>query len=250
MALFGYRTDIGRKREKNEDALMLLPALGIYAVADGVGGLSSGEVASRKAVDSIEEFIAANPLSGADNLDGKYRENWMRGYFARCLQKANSEILSLAMDHPQYLNMATTIVLMYMDVESLYIVNMGDSRAYILRDGQLGQLTVDHTYVNSLVEAGAITRNEARFHPKKNMITKALGAGRNADPEFHRFDLHEGDRLLLCSDGLHEELSDDEIARILRQDGDLTDVCRHLVDAANKNGGSDNITLVCVDNRN
>ena len=246
---FGFRTDTGKQRDGNEDALLLLPKYGIYAVADGVGGQNSGEVASRKAMSVIEEFLAANPLTGADNLEGKYRENWLKSYFQRCLQRVNSEIMKQAASDPAMNRMATTLVLMFLDMESVYILNVGDSRAYILRNGLMTQLTEDHSYVNKLINAGTLTKSEARIHPQKNIITKALGSIKNPDPDFYRFDLHEGDRLLLCTDGLHGELTDDEITEILLEKNDLDTICRMLVDAANKNGGHDNITVICVDNK-
>jgi len=246
---FGFRTDTGKQRDGNEDALLLLPKLGIYVVADGVGGQNSGEVASRKAVAGIESFIKANPLSGAETLEGKYRENWLKSYFFRCMEKINNEIRKDAMADPIMERMATTIVLCYLDMESLYLVNIGDSRAYMLRDGEMTQLTVDHTYVNKLVKAGTLSKSEARIHPQKNIITKALGSTRHTDPDFYRFDLHEGDRVLLCTDGLHGELTDDEIAAILKKNKDLNSICGLLVDAANKKGGHDNITVICIDNK-
>jgi protein phosphatase len=249
MIHFGFRTDIGKVRGGNEDALLLLPKYGIFAVADGVGGQNSGEVASRKAMTGVETFLAANPLSGASELSGRYRENWLNGYFSRCLQKVNAEIMSAAAAHPEMEMMATTIVLCYLDMESLYIVNMGDSRAYILRGGLLTQLTEDHTYVNKLINAGTLTKSEARMHPQKNIITKALGSVRNIEPDFYRFDLEPGDRILLCTDGLHGELSDEEIEEIMRSEDDLNELARKLVNAANAKGGHDNITVVLADNR-
>jgi len=246
---FGFRTDTGKQRDGNEDALLLLPKLGIYAVADGVGGQNSGEVASRKAVVGIENFLNANPLTGAATLEGKYRANWLKSYFFRCLEKINTEIRKEAMTDPVMERMATTMVLCYIDMESFYIINIGDSRAYILRDGEMTQLTVDHTYVNKLIKAGTLSKSEARIHPQKNIITKALGSTKHIAPDFYRFDLHEGDRLLLCTDGLHGELTDDEIAAILKKKKDLNTICGMLVDAANKNGGHDNITVICIDSQ-
>jgi len=247
--VFGFRTDTGKQRDGNEDALVLLPNLGIYAVADGVGGQNSGEVASRKAVAGIEKFIETNPLSGADNLEGKYRVNWLKSYFLRCLQRINNEIRKEALRDPVMEKMATTMVLCYLDMDSIYVVNIGDSRAYILREGEITQLTIDHTYVNKLIKAGTLSSTEARLHPQKNIITKALGSSKHSDPDFYRFDLHDGDRILLCTDGLHGELTDDEIAVILRRKKDLNSICGSLVDAANKKGGHDNITVICIDNK-
>ena len=244
---FGYRTDTGKQRERNEDAMVLLPKIGIFGVADGVGGQNSGEIASRKAVTGIENYIKANPLNGADNLEGKYRQNWLKSYFLRCLQKINSEIRKEALSDPAKEQMATTMVLCYLDQDSVYVINIGDSRAYILREGEMTQLTVDHTYVNKLIKAGTLSKSEARRHPQKNIITKALGSTKHTDPDFYRFDLHVGDRILLCTDGLHGELTDDEIAAILKKRRDLNSICGLLVDTANKNGGHDNITVICID---
>ena len=246
---FGYRTDTGKKRNGNEDALLLLPTQGIFVVADGVGGQNSGEIASRKAVSGIESFLDANPLAGAGGLEGKPRENWFRDYFQRCMQKINTEIMKEAMSDPVMEKMATTIVLCFLDMESVYVVNMGDSRAYMLRGGAMSQLTEDHTYVNKLVNAGTLTRSEARRHPQKNIITRALGAEEYTEPDFYRFDLMPFDRLLLCTDGLHGELTDDEIAAIAGSGDDMNTICRMLVDSANEKGGNDNITVICIDNR-
>ena len=246
---FGFRTDTGKQRDGNEDSLLLMPKYGIFAVADGVGGENYGEVASRKAMSGIEEFISKNPLSGADNLEKKYRENWIKGYFHRGLQKVNSEIMKEARSHPAMGGMATTLVLCFLDMDSLYVVNMGDSRAYLLRDSKLKQLTVDNTYVNNLISAGTLTKSEARKHPQKNIITKALGSAKNANPDFYRFDLRGGDRILLCTDGLHGELTDNEIASILKGNESLNAICTGLVNAANKKGGNDNITVICIDNK-
>ncbi|MDR0852884.1 MAG: Stp1/IreP family PP2C-type Ser/Thr phosphatase [Clostridiales Family XIII bacterium] len=248
MAHFGFRTDIGNKRQKNEDALLVLPKYNIYAVADGVGGLSSGEIASRKALGGIENFLSQNPLHAADTLEGKYRANWISGYFARAFQKINGDILSTSEDDPATAGMATTAVLCYLDVESLYIINIGDSRAYILREGELTQLTEDHTYVQDLVKGGSLSEADAKTHPQKNMITRALGVEKYVEPDFYRYDLQPKDRILLCSDGLHGEVPDEEIQSILEKGKDLNDICRELVDAANGAGGNDNITVVVVDN--
>jgi protein phosphatase len=247
--VFGYRTDKGKRRYGNEDAFLLLPEYGIYAVADGVGGQNSGEVASGKAVSGVKTFIEDNPLSGADGLKGKQRENWLKSYFQRCLQAANDGILDEASSDPAMSRMATTLVLCYFNMDSVYVVNMGDSRAYMLRDGVMTQLTEDHTYVNKLINAGTLTKSEARIHPQKNIITKALGSVTDIEPDFYRFDLHDGDRVLLCSDGLHGELMDDEITEILEMQEDLNAICRLLVDAANEKGGHDNITVICVDGK-
>jgi protein phosphatase len=243
----GFRTDTGRKRAINEDALLVLPGERLFAVADGVGGSNSGEVASRNAMNGIEEFLKNNPISQAEDMEGKYRHNWFRGYFLRCFRKINSDIRNTAQARSENLGMATTAVTAYFDGSTLYITNIGDSRAYMIRAGEITQLTEDHSYVADLVSTGTLTKSEARQHPRKNMITRALGAGSEADPDFYCFDVEPGDRLLLCTDGLHGELTDEEICETVRNEKNLNNACKRLVQAANDKGGRDNITVVCVE---
>ncbi|MDR3072977.1 MAG: Stp1/IreP family PP2C-type Ser/Thr phosphatase [Clostridiales Family XIII bacterium] len=247
MLKFGFRTDIGKVRRDNEDALLVLPRANLFVVADGVGGANSGEVASRKAVHSIETFFKANPIGAADNLEGKYRNNWFRSYFLRCFRKVNNEILSMAHHKPQLSGMATTAVSAYMDGGKLYITNVGDSRAYIVRDGEIMQLTEDHTYINKLIHAGTLSLAEAAMHPNKNVITRALGAEGAVEPDFYDFDIVPKDRVLLCTDGLHGELSDEEILAIVNTEDDMDDLCMKLVNAANGRGGRDNTTVICIE---
>ncbi|MDR0357682.1 MAG: Stp1/IreP family PP2C-type Ser/Thr phosphatase [Clostridiales Family XIII bacterium] len=245
MISVGFRTDVGCKRAENEDALLVLPKYNLFAVADGVGGRSSGEIASRKAVNGIEAFLKANPIEKTENMEGKYRRNWFKSYFLRCFQKINNDILEISARDPSTEGMATTAVVAYGDGDALFIINIGDSRAYIVRDGEISQLTEDHTYVNKLVNAGALTRSEARNHPQKNMITRALGVSGDEEPDFYYYDVQKHDRVLLCTDGLHGELTDDEIRDIITAEQNLNTVCRNLVKAANDRGGNDNITVVC-----
>jgi protein phosphatase len=245
----GFKTDTGRKRAINEDALLVLPGKNIVAVADGVGGSNSGEVASRIAMNGVEEFLKHNPISHAEDMEGKYRYNWFKGYFLRCFRKINNDIINTAQERPENSGMATTAVTAYYDGATLYITNIGDSRAYMIRAGEIAQLTEDHSYVADLVSTGTLTKREAREHPRKHMITRALGAGPGpeADPDFYCFDTAPGDRLLLCTDGLHGELTDDEICETQKDETNLNNVCRKLVQAANEKGGRDNVTVVCVE---
>jgi protein phosphatase len=243
----GFRTDVGKRRDRNEDALLLLPKEKLFVVADGVGGQNSGDFASRKATNGIEEFLHTNPVENAGALEGKYRKNWFKSYFLRCFQKINNDILSAAARDPQKIGMATTAVSAYIDGSVLYITNIGDSRAYIIREGEISQLTEDHTFVNGLIHSGVLTKSEARVHPKKNVITKALGVETNIVPDFYDFDLLAGDLVILCTDGLSGELSDDEICRVALSDPDVNMKCKKLVNAANKKGGDDNITVICLE---
>ncbi|MDR2163083.1 MAG: Stp1/IreP family PP2C-type Ser/Thr phosphatase [Clostridiales Family XIII bacterium] len=243
----GFRTDTGRKRAINEDALLVLPGEGLFAVADGVGGSNSGEIASRSAMNGIEAFLKDNPISQGADMEGKYRGNWFKGYFFRCFRKLNYDIRRIAQSHPENSGMATTAVVAYLGSDNLYITNIGDSRAYIIRAGEITQLTEDHSYVADLVSTGSLTKIEAREHPRKNMITRALGAESEAEPDFYSFRVESGDRVLLCTDGLHGELTDEEIRDIVKGEKDLNKVCRKLVNTANERGGPDNITVVCVE---
>lgn len=246
MINFGYRTDVGRVRVANEDALLILPKYNIFAVADGVGGRISGEVASRNAMNGIEEFIKSNPIDTADNLEGKYRQNWFKSYFLRCFQKINSDLISMSNRDPNLRGMATTAVATYIDGDTLYVINVGDSRAYIIRDGEINQLTEDHSYVNELVSEGIITKSEARNHPEKNKITRAMGIDSGAEPDFYDFEIHDGDYILLSTDGLHGELTDNIIKDLVLSSRDLNSTCKKLVNMANNHGGGDNITVVLL----
>jgi protein phosphatase len=243
----GFRTDIGKRRAVNEDALLVLPAGGLFAVADGVGGSNSGDIASRRAMNGREDFLRDNTISLASGMEGKYRHNWLEGYFLRCFRKINHDIRRAAESEPGNAGMATTAVAAYFDGDILYVTNIGDSRAYMIRQGEITQLTEDHSYVADLINAGTLTKSEAREHPRKNMITRALGAGSEADPDFYYFEIKPGDKVLLCSDGLHGELTDDEICEAFEGESDLNKLCKKLVQAANDKGGHDNITVVCAE---
>jgi protein phosphatase len=243
----GFKTDIGRERTINEDALLVLPKHGLFAVCDGVGGRSSGEIASRKTVVSIETYYDRNPVQEADALEPEQRHIWYRSYFQRCLQTINNDIRNAAMRDPALEGMATTAVVAYITGHTLYITNIGDSRAYLIRDGGIMQLTEDHTYVNNLLSAGTISQAEAREHPQKSMITRALGASVGADPDFYHYEIQKGDRILLCTDGLHGEVTDSEILSALLAGGDLNRICKQLVKMANDRGGHDNITVVVIE---
>jgi protein phosphatase len=245
MSKIGFRTDAGRRRANNEDALLVLPKHNIYLVADGVGGHNSGEIASRKAVSGVEGFLARNPIEtahGAEHPDAALME-----YFLQCFRGINADICALSAAESANRGMATTAVLAHILHDKLFVVNIGDSRAYIVRAGRISRITTDHSVVNGMVAAGELTEEEARVHPRKNEITRALGANAGILPDFFVTDLLAGDRILLCTDGLCGELTDEDIRRIVSSGANLNDTCRMLVDGANANGGSDNITVICVE---
>ncbi|MDR2356416.1 MAG: Stp1/IreP family PP2C-type Ser/Thr phosphatase [Clostridiales Family XIII bacterium] len=241
----GFRTDVGKRRADNEDALLVLPKYDVYLVADGVGGHNSGELASRKAVFGVEDFLARNPIEAAHRAERP--DTALMEYFLRCFREVNADICAMAQANPANRGMATTAVLMHILRDKLFVINVGDSRAYIVRAGGISRITADHSVVNDMVARGELTEEEARVHPRRNEITRALGAETSVMPDFFMTELLSGDRVLLCTDGLCGELSDEDIRGIVSRGENLNDTCRMLVNSANANGGSDNITVVCVE---
>lgn len=240
MIQVGFKSNKGVRRTNNEDAYFVVPSENVYIVADGVGGNKSGEIASRTAVSCIAEYIRENPIRTIK------KETELKKYFMDCMDKANKKVYSLAYKHPENAGMATTALIAYVAGDAAYIVNVGDSRAYICRNRELTCITVDHTYVNTLLQQKIITREEAETHERKHMITRAIGGDAVVEPDFFRLDIRSGDILLLCTDGLYNEVSEEIIAETLSGPGTMHDIASALVDKANRCGGRDNITLVCL----
>ncbi len=223
-------TDTGLTRTGNEDGLLIEPPL--YAVADGMGGHRAGEVASRVA---LEELLANAPA----RLDAKA--------LGRAVRAANRAVIAAAAKSRTRTGMGTTITAAIVDGTNIAIAHVGDSRAYLLRDGRLERLTDDHSMVADLIREGALTEDEARFHPQRSVITRALGSDPNMLADVFEVEGAVGDRLLLCTDGLTGMLADDYIAEILDLERDPQKAVETLVDAANRAGGYDNITVVVID---
>lgn len=240
MTQVGFKTDKGKKRGRNEDSLFVMPQEDIYIVADGVGGQNSGELASSMAVKSIAEYIKAKPLH--DILD----EMELKGYFLECMKSVNQTIYKTAQHSPENAGMATTVVLLHLTNGNAYIVNVGDSRAYICRDGLISQVTEDHTYVNELVKGGSITKEQAETHPQKNMITRALGGEEKILPDFYRLETIKNDIIILCTDGLYGEVSEEDICGMAAASNSMSALSKSLVQSANVHGGNDNITVICL----
>jgi len=240
MADIGFKSDKGLKRKNNEDAFFVQPEDNVFMVADGVGGNNAGEIASRSTISKIVEFIRNNPLK---NVTG---ETAVKNYFTACICHVNKCIYELSMMQRENMGMATTVTIAYIAGDSLYVVNVGDSRAYFFRAGVLTQITEDHTYVNALIREGAITKEEARFHDKKNVITRAIGGEASILPDFFCVELLRGDTVILSTDGLHGEIGDENICRVLETGGSMMEVCANLVNKANQCGGHDNITVICL----
>ena len=237
----GYLTDGGRRRPINEDAVKVMDDVNFYMLADGVGGNRSGEIASQSALDALEKFIRHNPPEWLDGRDEIFR------YLRAAVRYVNQFIIRLSESKPQYTGMATTLVFAYIRENEMYVANIGDSRVYLAHGDMIQQITDDHTYVNDLVKMGAITKEEAHLHARKNVITRAIGANANNEPDCFSVPVEEGDRILLCSDGLYDEVDDDTILSVLNRHDDMKACAEDLVYMANENGGNDNISVICVD---
>ncbi|MFL5879111.1 MAG: Stp1/IreP family PP2C-type Ser/Thr phosphatase [Actinomycetota bacterium] len=228
-------TDVGRARSGNEDSYFC--GRTVLAVADGLGGHQGGEVASAAAVEPLaaldgREF--ADPAEAAEELTAAIRE-------------ANAAILDRAAGDPGLWGMGTTVTAAAVAGDHLQLAHVGDSRAYLLRDGSFDQVTTDHTVVGELVRRGRLTPAQAAVHPERSILTRAVGL----DPRIpvdtpDPIDLRPGDQVLLCSDGLTEAVPDPQIAELLATNPDGDAACRALIDTANNAGGPDNITLVLI----
>ena len=237
----GYMTDRGRRRPTNEDSLRACEDLSFFMLADGVGGNRSGEIASQSALDALEKFVRHNPPEWLGSRDEVFR------YFRAAVNYVNQFIIKLSGAKPQYAGMATTLTFAYIRDDEMYVANVGDSRVYLAHGDMMQQITDDHTYVNDLVKMGAITRDEAHLHARKNVITRAIGANANNEPDCFSVPVEKGDRILLCSDGLYDEVDDDTILSVLNRYDDMKVCAEDLVYMANENGGNDNISVICVD---
>jgi len=222
------KSDTGRQRRANEDSFFARAPL--FVVADGMGGAQAGEVASRLAA---ETFAPGLPDEGTSEqrLEARVRE-------------ANQRIHEVSQEDRALNGMGTTLTAAYLDGDELTLAHVGDSRAYLLRGGELTRLTRDHTLVEELVRRGELTEQEAAEHPQRSIITRALGPEPDIDIDLHTHRVHAGDVLLLCSDGLTGMIGEDDVASLLGGASSLRDAGRALVDAANEAGGRDNITVV------
>ncbi|MFC4100994.1 Stp1/IreP family PP2C-type Ser/Thr phosphatase [Paenibacillus xanthanilyticus] len=238
-----FRSDIGRIRLVNEDrawAQQENNGCAVAIVADGMGGHLAGEVASQLAVDTFRESLDGIELPA---LSQEERRNLVRS----AILQANEVVYDMASRNDQYHNMGTTVVAVLAGQEGGVIGHIGDSRVYIWNKGQLIQLTEDHTLVNELAKTGQISQEEAANHPRRNVLTRALGTDEQVEVDLIDFDWERGDLLLLCSDGLSTMVADDEMSTILDGgDHDLDAKAEQLVELALQAGGDDNITVVLL----
>jgi protein phosphatase len=258
-------TDAGRVRPRNEDQFLtavLTKALQIkqtslprsntqyssergylFVVADGMGGHQAGEQASALAVDLIERFVL-NTLKWFLHLRGGEGQTLLSEFHA-ALQQADAQICEEASRHPQLWGMGTTLTMAYSLNQDLFIAHVGDSRCYLFREGELHQLTNDHTLVQEMVNRGVLQPEEVPHHRLRHVIVNVLGSTEpGVKPEVHKAELEPGDVMLLCSDGLTEMVSDEEIAAVLREEPTPRRACERLVGLANEKGGKDNVTAV------
>jgi serine/threonine protein phosphatase PrpC len=242
-------TDVGRKRKHNEDAFASDIEEGLFIVADGMGGHAAGEVASKITVETIGEFIAATRQKEEATWPFKYNHelDFNSNRLAVAIEKANERVMAAVAAQPWLKGMGTTVVAGLLNEKILSLAHVGDSRAYLLRDGQLTRLTDDHSWVHEQVTAGILTEEEAKTHPLKNVVTRALGGGPSVSPDLQELVFSPGDRYLFCSDGLTTMVGDEEILDTAAAVKDPQALCQKLVDMANEKGGVDNITVVVVD---
>jgi protein phosphatase len=243
-------TDVGMKRRLNEDVFLVDEDLGLYLVADGMGGHAAGEVASRLAADEVIRTFSDH--TSLENETWPEHWNMARSAAANLLVDAilaGHERVTRAVSRDANLKgMGTTVVAAVHPLGSrtLIICHVGDSRAYRYRNGDFVALTDDHSWVHEQVSAGFLTEEAARSHPLKNVVTQALGGSTEPRVDILETELDDGDLYLLCSDGLNSMLTDDEIAQLLKNGGALEEIARNLIASANDHGGSDNISVVLL----
>ncbi|MEZ4330713.1 MAG: Stp1/IreP family PP2C-type Ser/Thr phosphatase [Myxococcota bacterium] len=230
------RTDVGMRRQDNEDRYAIVPGLGLFLVADGMGGHKAGQVASQIAAEAAIRAIEA--LQGATvSLAERLR------HAVAC---ANREIFLAGQSDAELAGMGTTLVAMLFGEERLALAHVGDSRAYLLRRGRLRGLTDDHSIVAELLRRQAISEEAARAHPHRHVLTRALGVRPRIEPDLAEMTPQPGDVFVLCSDGLTTHVGDEEIAALVGGDADLDTAAGRLVEAANEAGGQDNVTVLLL----
>ncbi len=238
---FCAKSDKGRIRKINQDSFGYYTAAAetsFFIVADGMGGHNAGEVASAAAVNTF--------LEGAKENGRRQDLKGIAEFIKSTFEKANDIILYKAASEPGFMGMGTTAVAAVVTDRKLIIGNLGDSRAYLISGQAIRQITTDHSYVELLLKAGSIGAEEAKTHPRRNEITKALGIRNYSQPDIFEAEYRTGDILLLCSDGLNKMVEDAAILQIAAESAGPDEICSRLIDAANENGGLDNITVLAA----
>jgi len=233
-------SDVGPVRSANEDAFSVDDEMGLFVVADGMGGHAAGEVASALAVQ--------HAAGGVDCLCDDPSVEDARQCLHGAIAEANTAILTEGRTDPERTGMGTTATILFLSPHGWYVIgHVGDSRAYLLRDGEVVRLTVDHTYVQELVNQGRITDEQARVHPRSSLLTRALGTQETVPIDLYQGEVRVGDRFMVTSDGLTTMLPEKRIAELVRRGRSAAELVDALVDAANDAGGADNTTAIVVD---
>jgi len=241
------RTDVGMKREHNEDSFLINEDLGLYVVCDGMGGHAGGETASRLAVQTIEKELISARLRADDPFaaSGALPDSPLAGALREAVEGACAAVFRTSRANPELAGMGTTCISLLLHADHAIVGHVGDSRAYLVRDGHVWQLSEDHSLVNEQVRAGLLTDEEARHSRLKNIITRSVGFEEDVLVDVVGVETKAGDRFLLCSDGLSNLIDAGEIRDALTQT-DIDKVPEMLVELANSRGGDDNITVVAV----
>ncbi|MFC1569375.1 PP2C family protein-serine/threonine phosphatase [bacterium] len=227
-------TNTGQTRTHNEDAFFMDDH--IWVVTDGMGGHNAGEVASQKTITYIKENLSIQQLSELNVPDNQL--------LSRTLFGAHLEIIRLSQENPEYRGMGCTVVIASLLGSTLHVCHVGDARAYIVNADKIQQIGTDHSHVAEAVLAGQMTRDEARLSDMKNLVTQAIGGPNELHPEYLTAQVNPNDRILLCSDGLWDMLSDEEIKNLIMADDDAQHITQQLISEANRAGGLDNITVI------
>ena len=242
---FGVKSDRGMIREINEDSYNIIagyPGVPVsFIIADGMGGHNSGEIASKAAVDFVSNYILQFPgtLSNEENIADSLAET---------MSKANARVYALSKEEKANSGMGTTLIVAIICNKKLFVGHIGDSRVYLIRNGKIKRITSDHSYIEELVRSGSLTRKEAEKHPKKNLITRALGCSDEIEIDTYTCEIKTNDIFMLCTDGLTNMLGEEEIMQVLEKTDDPGAACDELVAGANRNGGEDNITVIAFRN--
>lgn len=242
-------SDTGCVRDNNEDRILLDDRLGLFVVADGMGGHSHGEMAAELAISTVEHYVKSS-RNGAE-------VTWPFGYnflislnanrLATGIQLANSQVWRCSQQAPEFAGMGTTVAALIISDDTMSVANVGDSRVYLMRGADFQQLTIDDTWLSAVGSHGSLTKTQIRNHPMRNFLTQAAGSKQDLDVHTAEIDLHDSDLILICTDGLHSVVGDPAIAAILRESaGNARAACHELIRRAKTAGGPDNVSCVVI----
>jgi serine/threonine protein phosphatase PrpC len=232
-------TDVGVKRTTNEDAYWIDTPNNLFIVVDGMGGHNAGEIASRMAIELLKGELDGESLQKTSNETDR-----IEILFRQAMNNTSTKIFNYGKENQEWVGMGCTAAIAWLKEFSLYSSHVGDARIYVCNQRGIYQIGNDHSHVAEVVKQGKMTKEEARLSPLKNQITQALGMTGQIEPEFHKTDITPGNRVLLCSDGLWDMLSDNEIHEIMFSDNDAKSICEELIRKGNLAGGNDNITVL------